>query len=204
MYRLRKSRPERISWLILKQTENQEQFKNNFGERRLALLEFFAVFVFGCCFILIASSWSSPLFKDSYGYDSSWYSTVGRAILSGYVPYRDLFDLKGPAFFFYEAFGQLFIRGRYGVFLIQCISGGAAAVLLFKVARLHLSRSLSWVVLLLFYFPYVYLLWGGNTTEELFMPLNFAAFWMGLKFLEKCKRSSSCVCKIDITGEKIL
>ena len=183
MYRPRKSRLERISWLISQQTEKQEQFNKNFGERHLALLEFFAVFVWGCIFVLIAASWSSPLFKDSYGYDSAWYSTVGRAILSGYVPYKDLFDLKGPAFFFYEALGQLFIKGRHGVFLIQCISAGASALLLHRIAKNYLSRSLSWVVLLLFYFPYIYLLWGGNTTEELFMPLNFAAIWMGLRFL---------------------
>ena len=149
----------------------------------MALLEYAAVFLCGCIFMLLASSWSSPLFKDSYGYDSSWYSTVGRAILAGYVPYRDLFDLKGPAFFFYQAFGQLFLKGRNGVFLLQCLSGGTSAVLLYRTGRLYLSRSLSWVVLLIFYFPYFYLLWGGNTTEELFMPLNIAAIWMGLRFL---------------------
>ena len=127
-------------------------------EHRKVLFEHAAVFLYGCIFMLLASSWSSPIFKESYGYDSAWYSTVGRALLAGFVPYRDLFDLKGPAFFFYEAFGQLFLKGRNGVFLIQCISGGISAVLMYRIAKRLLSASLSCVALLVTYFPYFYLL----------------------------------------------
>lgn len=180
MFRQKRLKRERISSLTLQQTEDNK-IK---GERRKALLEFIAVGLCGCLFVLVSSSWSSPLFKDAYGYDSSWYSTVGRAVVAGMVPYKDLFDLKGPAFFFYEAFGQLFFSGRNGVFFIQCISGAASAVLMYNIARRLLSRSLAFTALLLFYFPYVYLLWGGNTVEELFMPFNLAAIFMGLKYLE--------------------
>ncbi len=169
--------------MTLQQTDTQEIKANDFREYRMVLPEYIAVVISGIAFVLLSSSWSSPLFKGCYGYDSSWYSTVGRSILEGYVPYKDLFDLKGPVFFFYEAFGQLFIKGRGGVFLIQCISIVLTSVLLYKSARLFMGRLLSLLVLPFVYYPYIYLLWGGNTVEELFMPLNMAAIYMGLIFL---------------------
>ncbi len=100
------------------------------------------------------------------------------------MPYRDYFDLKGPVFFFYEALGQFFIRGRNGIFLIQCISIVFTAVFLYKLSREYLNRLCSALVLLTFYFIEFSILWGGNTVEELFMPFNMAALYLTLKYFK--------------------
>ena len=58
------------------------------------IITYAAVSLCGCVFVLLAASWVSPMYKDAYGYDSSWYSMMGRAMTQGMVPYRDYFDLK--------------------------------------------------------------------------------------------------------------
>ena len=94
----------------------------------ISILEYAAVMISGCIFVLVSASWTSPLFPEMYGYDSAWYSMMGRAITEGFVPYRDYFDLKGPVFFFIEAIGQAVIKGRNGIFLIECIASAFSSV----------------------------------------------------------------------------
>ena len=154
-------------------------------------IEYMLVGISGILFILVASSWTSPLFPWAYGYDSSWYSLMGRAIIEGKVPYKDLFDLKGPVLFFYEALGQFFVRGRNGIFLIQCVSIVFTTGFLYKLSRLYLDRVASAFILMLFYFTEFSILWGGNTAEELFMPFNMAAVYFTVNYL-KNKRYEEC------------
>ena len=151
------------------------------------LIESAAVIISGCIFVILASTWTSPVYKGAYGYDASWYSLMGRAIVEGKVPYKDYFDLKGPTLFFYEALGQLFIKDRGGVVLIQCISAGASAFLIYKLLRMYAGRVWSWISLVIFFFLYTGLLWGGNTAEELFLPLNMLCILLGVNFLRSKK-----------------
>ena len=153
------------------------------------IIEYFFVAVSGILYIFQCSSWTSPLYPYAYGYDSSWYALMGRAITEGCVPYRDYFDLKGPVFFFYEALGQLIIRNRPGIFLIQCISVVLTVVLLWITARLFLNRILSAAVLLLYYFVAYALIWGGNTVEELFLPFSFAAVYLTLDHIKNGEKA---------------
>ncbi|MCR5627963.1 MAG: glycosyltransferase family 39 protein, partial [Lachnospiraceae bacterium] len=148
----------------------------------------------------MASSWTSPLFKDAYGYDAAWYSTMGRAIVKGLTPYKDLFDLKGPVFFFYEALGELIIPGRGGIFLLQLISMAVTVIFLIKICRIYISRRLSYLTLILFFWPYVHLLWGGNTVEELFMPFNMAAIYLGLLYLNKTEEEAALSYEVKRAG----
>ncbi len=151
----------------------------------ICFLEYAAVVISGCIFVLASASWTSPLFPQMYGYDSAWYSLMGRAITKGYVPYRDYFDLKGPVFFFIEAFGQLLIKGRNGIFLIECISSVLSAVFIYKAALLYLKKFQAFIVLGLYYFVYIFLLWGGNTCEEYMLTLSFACIYLALRFIKE-------------------
>ena len=185
MFRHVRLKLERINSLTqskidIEKINNDSKALPDWGE----LCAYLVVAISGCIFILLASSWTSPLYKNAYGFDASWYSLAGRAIVEGKVPYKDLFDLKGPTLFFYEAIGQFFIRGRNGIYLIQCISISFTAVLIYKCARLYAGKIWSSIVLILFYFVYADLLWGGNTVEELFMPLNMICIYLALKCLK--------------------
>ena len=150
----------------------------------IRFLEYAAVVLSGCIFVLVSATWTSPLFPEMYGYDSAWYSLMGRAITKGYVPYRDYFDLKGPVFFFIEAIGQFICRGRVGIYIIECAAAGVSSFFIYKTAALFLKRIQAFAVLILYYFVYVSIFWGGNTCEEYMMAFNFSCIYLMFRFVK--------------------
>ena len=140
-----------------------------------------AVFLVSFLFLLVFSLWTSPFYKNWYGCDASFFTMAGRAILNGYVPYRDFFDLKGPYFFFIEALGQLIVKGRTGAFVMQVLALFAALIIMIKTCRLFLSCKKTAVIVSLFLFFHSATLWGGNTLEEFMLPLNLLAIYLTVK-----------------------
>ncbi len=140
---------------------------------------------FSLVFILLTSVWGSPLYYKTFGADSSFFSMIGRLILDGKVMYRDYVDVKGPVFFFWEAFGQLFFKGRTGVFFIECICILFTEFFLCRFCDLkELSRGGFILVHVVFYTLLVGALWGGNTLEEYVLPLLLACTCITLGFLK--------------------
>ena len=76
--------------------------------------------------ILLFCTKSSPLYPLNDWEDANIIFTVGRGILDGKVPYRDLFDQKGPVAFFLYAIAALVSRKSFiGLFLLEVISFSA-------------------------------------------------------------------------------
>ena len=140
-----------------------------------------AVFLVSFLFLLVFSLWTSPFYKNWYGCDASFFTMAGRAILNGYVPYRDFFDLKGPYFFFIEALGQLIVKGRTGAFVMQVLALFATLIIMIKTCRLFLSCKKTAVIVSFFLFFHASTLWGGNTLEEFMLPLNLLAIYLTVK-----------------------
>ena len=144
-------------------------------------IKYMAVFLVSFLFLLVFSLWTSPFYKNWYGCDASFFTMAGRAILNGYVPYRDFFDLKGPYFFFIEALGQLIVKGRTGAFVMQVLALFAALIIMIKTCRLFLSCKKTAVIVSFFLFFHASTLWGGNTLEEFMLPLNLLAIYLTVK-----------------------
>lgn len=96
---------------------------------------FCAAIAFG--FLLVGTK-SSPLYPINDWVDVNCFMTVGRSMLSGLVPYRDLMEQKGPFLYALFALAALMDRAGYlGVFLLEwcamtvfCFYGGKTAALL--------------------------------------------------------------------------
>ena len=144
-------------------------------------IKYMAVFLVSFLFLLVFSLWTSPFYKNWYGCDASFFTMAGRAILNGYVPYRDFFDLKGPYFFFIEALGQLIVKGRTGAFVMQVLALFATLIIMIKTCRLFLTCKKTAVIVSLFLFFHASTLWGGNTLEEFMLPLNLLAIYLSVK-----------------------
>ena len=144
-------------------------------------IKYMAVFLVSFLFLLVFSLWTSPFYKNWYGCDASFFTMAGRAILNGYVPYRDFFDLKGPYFFFIEALGQLIVKGRTGAFVMQVLALFATLIIMIKTCRLFLSCKKTAVIVSFFLFFHASTLWGGNTLEEFMLPLNLLAIYLSVK-----------------------
>ena len=92
-------------------------------------------------FIGLASK-SSPLYPLNDWVDVNCFFTVGRGILDGLVPYRDLYEQKGPVLYFAYAIISLFSRDSYlGVYLLEVITFGLFLYFSGKLAQLYMGAS---------------------------------------------------------------
>lgn len=143
-------------------------------------------YVFLVLYALILLLWysytTSPLY-NRIGFDSEIFKIMGIGILEGKVPYRDLFDHKGPVIFFINALGQLIVPGRTGLFLLQTVSLSCAFALMYKISRLFSSVKKSVAVALLIGLFMTAFGAGGNQVEEWELPWQLLAVYLALKYL---------------------
>ncbi len=110
----------------------------NFTKRHLLLIWSFVLSAF---FIGICSK-SSPLYPMNDWVDVNCFFTMGRSLLDGFVPYRDLYEQKGPVLYFLYAIIALFSRNSYlGVYLVEVVAFGLFLYYSGKIAQLYLDKS---------------------------------------------------------------
>ena len=158
------------------------------SDTTVTLLTYAAFALVSFLFMYAFSLWISPLYKNWYGCDASFFTLAGREILAGRVPYRDFYDLKGPYFFFIQALGQLIGRGHTGIFILEVLSLFASLILLYRIGTMFISRRKSLGVIVFFLLAYISMLWGGNCLEEFCLPLNLLAVFLNLRLF-----TSDCV-----------
>jgi uncharacterized membrane protein YhaH (DUF805 family) len=130
--------------------------------------------------MLVCAGFTSPLYPHYTGLDSSIFLTIARGMTEGRVPYRDLFDHKGPVFFWMEALGYL-LGGRTGVFFLQCLLFGLDLYFTERICDIFLADI--WIPAAAFAACFLTLFDHGNLTEEFCMPLILCAFYFELRFL---------------------
>lgn len=140
------------------------------------------LFLFFVCliFMLICSGFTSPLYPHYTGLDSSVFLTVARGIVKGKIAYVDLFDHKGPVFYWMEAAGYFF-GGRTGVFFLQCLLLTCDLFIIDRLSSLFHVDLLSLAIP--FFAVFFYLFQHGNLTEEFSLPMLYAGIYYELKFL---------------------
>lgn len=100
------------------------------------------------CFFAIGSS---PLYRTNPWVDSNAMLTMGKAMLHGYVPFKDIIDQRGPVLYTIFAIGASIRRNSFsGVFLIQVINVLIIYVLTFKLANTFKLKLISskWLALI--------------------------------------------------------
>lgn len=87
---------------------------------------------------LCIATTSSPLYATNFWTDSNLYFTIGRGMRAGLMPYRDLFDHKGPLIFLLYALGAWVSDTSFlGVFLLEAVSLAAVLFLAWKTVALY-------------------------------------------------------------------
>ncbi len=93
--------------------------------------------------ILLICSKSSPLYPMNDWVDVNCFFTMGRSLLAGLVPYRDLYEQKGPVLYFVYALVALVSRRSYfGVYLLECVTYGLFLYYSARIAALYVKNSL--------------------------------------------------------------
>jgi len=127
----------------------------------------------------------SPLYPFNPWDDVNVFFTMGRGIKHGLVPYKDIFDHKGPLLYFFFTLAALISEKSFvGVWIIECIAASVFAVFSWKTVKLFISPSKASIIVTPLFLGVVYSIkmfnFGGNT-EELCFPLLTIALYLGLQ-----------------------
>ena len=141
--------------------------------------------------VLAVCSKSSFLYPMNDWVDVNCFFTVGRGILHGLVPYRDLYEQKGPLIYFLFALaGQISETSFVGVYLLE---GLCFACFLYLGGRI--AETLSnwghafWLTsaLLALLIPITPAFSHGASAEEFFLPVLALGLYLVLKAMREKK-----------------
>ena len=131
------------------------------------------------------ASTCSPLYPFNPWDDANCFFTLGRGITHGLVPYRDLYEQKGPLLYFIYAFAALISEKSFiGAWIAECVMASVFAIFSWKTAKLFTEPPRFSIVLVPLLMGLVYTSrlfnFGGNA-EELCFPLLTVALYFGLR-----------------------
>lgn len=128
---------------------------------------------------------SSPLYARNPWDDASIYFSIGKGIVHGYVPYKNMFDHKGPVVFFLFALGYLLTPDRfYGIYLLESLCFSGVLYFSFKIAGLYFEEGISEVlavISMIFFLDGSFLVYGGSC-EEFTMVIYAAVLYRYLAY----------------------
>ncbi len=116
----------------------------------------------------------SPFYRYSAFPDANTYMGVAQAMRHGLMPYRDVFDHKGPLLYLINYLAAvMFSQGKTGIYFLSSVSLTVFLVYGYRIARLILPQVPSLIAT----FPLILLsvgnhvfYHGGGSTEEFLMP----------------------------------
>ena len=136
-----------------------------------------------CTAIIAVSvcSLSSPLYPFNNWVDANCFFTVGKSMLSGVVPYRDLYEQKGPLLYaLYALAYPVSHRSFFGVWLMEIAAAYAFLNLSYRTMQLIMGRKSPPALLMtavLVYTAPAFL--KGGSAEEFCLPLMMLSVYYG-------------------------
>lgn len=143
-------------------------------EIRTVLLLILVVF-----FVALYSATTSPLYDNNiYNSDSTIFKIIGQGWYHGILPYRDLWDSKGPFIFFVNALGFALTKSNMGIFLIQIFNLYIVVLLAYYLFNRTYGRNSSFALSILFLGGISWNYECGNNVEEYtLIPLTLACIF---------------------------
>lgn len=124
---------------------------------------------------IIVSLPNAPMSNSELGRDQGVFLYIGKAILSGSVPYRDVWDHKPPLIYFINALGLLAAKGsRWGVWFIEVLTLYLSALISFAVMKRAFGDKLAYLGTVGWMLTLPLVLRGGNLPEGFGVVLQFA------------------------------
>lgn len=148
----------------------------------------FVAFLISTAFVLLFSYSTSPLYPDFYGEDSAQFLLMGKAWAVGKLPYRDMFDHKGPFIFLIDMLGYLITpNSTIGVMLLQIVNWSITFSIAFKICNLfteNVTANYLFTLATIICAKMNYV--RGNEVEEFCLPfIAISTYGLLLYFLKK-------------------
>lgn len=146
--------------------------------------QLFPVLLLGCLIFIVLIP-DSPYFDPIPRRDSSVFLYIGENILNGAVPYKDVWDHKGPVIYYINSLGLILADGSlWGVWIIQYLFLWVAAIFGYQL-MFQAFGNIPAVFGSVVWLTHLHgVLDGGNFTEEYALPFQFGAlllFWHSSK-----------------------
>lgn len=129
-------------------------------------------------------SYTSPLFYFDYSPDNNCFFTVGKALMHGVLPYRDVFEQKGPYVYLMHGIAYLMSsRSLLGMLPFEILSSFLSMYIVYKIARMftfHLAACAIAIFIPVFQLFHPYYNYG-DTVESLLFPAMLALIYTLLK-----------------------
>ncbi len=111
--------------------------------------------IFFCFFIsfivLSFTSNNSFLYCANEWVDVNAFFTVGKSMMNGIIPYKDIFEQKGPLVYFIYGIAYLINNTSYiGVFIIEIITMTITLIFANKCIKLFLDKKWGFIILPIF------------------------------------------------------
>lgn len=135
------------------------------------------VLLLSVIFLLLFSTTTSPLYDKPHSGDSAAFQLMGKYWNEGFLPYVDLWDLKGPMIFCINAVGYWMTRSAFGVFIIQVLFFIVFCLVALRMLMLEYSGKWAGLLLLVMLMGGVFLYSDGNTVEEYALPFLMGSFY---------------------------
>lgn len=141
-------------------------------------------FILFLSFIIVMQS-PLNIFSDYpvSGTDSSVFRTVAYYMSKGLMPYKDIFDHKGPIIYIINYFGMI-ISNNHGVWLLELSFMFITLVFMYKIARLKCNKFCSILILLLLGSYFFQCFEQGNLTEEYALPFISISLYIFLDYFK--------------------
>lgn len=147
--------------------------------------------VYGICLLISAIffflyGFNSPIYTFNSDNDYNWFITMGHGLVDGKIPYRDLFEQKGPIVYFVTAFACLFSDPELVMLLLEIICMSLFFFFTYRIAckRLNTLFSLTAVsIMALAIFTCWCRMRSAAAVEEFCLPLYAYFLLCWLEFL---------------------
>ncbi len=145
--------------------------------------------------IVMLASRSSFLYPCNDWNDANSYFSVGKALLNGKMPYRDVFDQKGMYLYLFYGLAYLLSHTTFmGVFLLEVILAAFDLWGIFRILQLYVKRSTALVLApltLAAAFSSNSFYWGGSA-EEVCFPFLVWGLYLSLAYFKNHYPETMC------------
>lgn len=133
--------------------------------------------------IVTLSTTCSFLYKYHSWGDSNIFFTIGKSMLSGMMPYRDLFDQKGPIVFMMHALAALIsYKSFFGVYILQLVNCFVFMLFAYKTNCLLFKKNNYLNTILFTVLVYTSVAYSiGDSVEEFSLAIIMYAIYVAVK-----------------------
>lgn len=136
---------------------------------------------------LFISTKSSPFYIFNDWCDANSYFTIGKAITKGVVPYKDLFEQKGPILYFIHAIAYIISNTNFiGVFILEVLSFSIFLYYMSKIIELYCSKkNVLWgIALIACIILSSFVFCSGDSAEEFCISFLSVSLFYFLKYFK--------------------